>query len=235
MSGVSSSSGLPPPPSPRPRRIAAPSWLDLRLVLGVVLVLASVLVGARVVAGARNTYPTVAARRDLAAGTVLSAADLRLAQVRLPHGGRGVYVRRIADAVGRQLGRPLGAGELVPTAAVTAVPPRTTVTVPLASGAAPDLRKGQRIELWVSAAGCSSLVLLPDVPVQAVHADDGGSFADGTGGQDVVVSVAPELAERVVAALAVDEVKIRAGVLAGPRDEPLGALPDLTACAGSGR
>jgi hypothetical protein len=68
-----------------------------------------------------------------------------------------------------------------------------------------------------------------------VHADDRGSFADGTGGQDVVVSVAPELAERVVAALAVDEVKIRAGVLAGPRDEPLGALPDLTPCAGSGR
>jgi hypothetical protein len=234
MSGVSSPSDA-PPPSPRPRRIAAPSWLDLRLVLGVVLVLASVLIGARVVSGARTTYPTVAARRDLAAGTVLTAADLRLAQVRLPDSGRAVYLRRVDDAVGKQLARPLGAGELLPAAAVAAVRPQTTVTIPLAAGAAPQLHKGQRVELWVSAAGCSSLVLLPDVTVQAVHADDGGSFAGGAGGQNVVISVAPDLAERVVAALAIEEVKIRAGVLSGHREDPALALPDLAPCSGPAR
>jgi hypothetical protein len=223
------------PPSPRPRRIATPSWLDLRLVLGVLLVLVSVLLGARVVAGARHTYPRVAVRHDLAAGTVLTAADLELARVQLPAAGRRRYLAHLSDAVGKRLARPVSAGELLPTAAVADVPAGTTVTVPLAAGAAPQLHKGERVELWVSAPGCASLVLLPEVPVQAVRSDAGGSFGSGSGEQDVVVSVAPELAERVVAALAIEDVHLRAGVVTGPVRSPAAPLPDLAACAAAGR
>jgi len=220
------------PPSPAARRVTPPSWLDLRLVLGVLLVLGSVLVGSRVVAGARHTYPRVAVRHDLAAGTVLAAGDLRLVQVQLPDRGGRVYLRRLDQAVGQRLTRPVAGGELLPAAAVEPAPARTTVTVPLASGSAPQLHKGQRIELWVSTPQCASVVLLPDVPVQAVHGDTGGSFAAGSGGQDVVVSVAPGAAERVVAALALTDVRLRAGVLTGPA--PAGespVLPDLAPCA----
>lgn len=234
MSGVTMPTP-PPPPSPSPRRIAAPSWLDLRLVLGVVLVLASVLIGAKVVSGARQTYPRVTVRHDLAAGAVLAAGDLHLARVQLPDHGDGVYLARVADAVGKKLTRPVAAGELLPASALDAVAAQTTVTVPLASGSAPQLHKGQRIELWVSTATCSSLVLLRDVTVQAVHGDSGGSFGAGGDGQDVVISVAPELAERVVAALAIDEVRLRAGVLAGASAVAGAALPDLAPCVGAGR
>lgn len=234
MSGVDPApSPLPnAPASPEPRRITAPSWLDLRLVLGVVLVLAAVVVGAKVVSGARQTYPTLAARHDLEAGTLLSAADLRMARVQLPDHGRGVYLARMKDAVGKQLTRPVSAGELVPSAAVGRVQPLTTMTVPLAAGTAPQLRKGERIELWVSTAGCSSLVLLRDEVVQAVHGAGTGSFEAGTGGQDVVISVAPALAERVITALALDGAKLRAGVLIGSPDSGEGstALPDLGPC-----
>lgn len=226
----------PSPLSPPARRVAAPSWLDLRLVLGVLLVLGSVLLGAQVVSSARHTYARVAVRRDLAAGVVLTAGDLRLVQVQLPDSGHGVYLARVNDAVGRRLARPIGAGELLPAAAVADVPAQTTVTVPLASGSAPQLRKGQRIELWLSTPQCASVVLLPDVTVQAVHGDTGGSFGAGADGQDVVVSVAPGLAERVVAALALDDVRLRAGVLTGP--VPAGGqpvLPELGACAGAGK
>jgi hypothetical protein len=220
------------PPSPSPRRIATPSWLDLRLVLGVALVLGSVLLGAKVVSGARHTYPRVAARHDLAAGTILTARDLQLSRVQLPGQGAGVYLADVARVVGHQLSRPVSAGELVPSGALTRVPARTTVTVPLATGSAPDLRKGQRIELWVSASGCPSQVLLPDVTVQAVRTDTGGSFSEGDGGQDVVISVAPALADRVVRALGFDSVQLRAGVLLGP---PVASapLPDLAPCATS--
>jgi hypothetical protein len=237
MSGVTVVSPAPTPPSPQPRRIAAPSWLDVRLVLGVVLVLASVLIGARIVSSASHTHPSVAARRDLAAGTILGRGDLELAQVQLPDHGSGVYLTHLDDAVGRQLGRAVSAGELVPADAVATVAPQTTVTVPLAAGAAPDLRKGQRIQIWVSTSTCSSLVLLADVTVQAVHADSGGSFATGTGGQDVVISVAPPLADRVIAALALEEAKLRAGVLVGARGGPppsgrsAAPLPDLAPCS----
>jgi len=235
--------GHPPPstppsvaPSPPARRLAAPSWLDLRLVLGVLLVLGSVLLGAKVVASARHTEARVAARRDLAAGVVLTAGDLTLTQVQLPDSRRGLYLSRLKDAVGRRLGRPVTAGELLPAAAVTGVPAQTTVTVPLASGSAPQLRKGQRIELWLSTPRCPSVVLLPDVPVQAVHGDAGGSFGAGSDGQDVVISVSPGLAERVVAALALEDVRLRAGVLTGgapANDQPV--LPDLGACAGGSK
>jgi hypothetical protein len=222
----------PSPPSPRPRRIAPPRWLDLRLVLGVMLVLGAVLIGAKVVSSARQTYPVVAATRDLSAGTMLSSADLRLAQVQLPARGHGVYLTRMQDALGKPLQRAVSAGELVAADAVGPVPRLTTVTVPLASGAAPALRKGQRIELWVSTKSCSSQVLLPDVAVQAVRADDGGSFDSGTGGQDVVISVAPERADRVVQALALPDVQLRAGVLVGAAENSTDpSLPDLSLCA----
>jgi hypothetical protein len=218
------------PPSPRPRRIATPGWLDVRLVLGVALVLASVLLGAKVVSSARHTAPVVAARRDLAAGTVLSADDLTVVSARLPDAGGSIYASGPGDLVGQRLSQPVSAGEFVPLAAVDAVPTHTTVTVPFEPTAAPDLRKGQRIEVWVSVGTCPALVLLPDVTVQAVRTDN-GSFGSGTGGQDVTVNLEPLLADRVVAALAMDDAQLRAGILTGNQaDEPPTALADLQPC-----
>jgi hypothetical protein len=225
-----------PGPSPRPRRVAAPSWLDLRLALGVLLVLASVLIGAKVVAGARHQYPRVAVRHDLAAGVVLSASDLRLVRVQLPGRGTHTYLTQLREAIGQRLTRPVSAGELLPRAALGPAPVRTTVTVPLPAGSAPELRKGQRIEVWLSTPACASVVLLPDVPVQAVHAEGGGAFGAGSDGQDVVISVPASLAERVVRALALSDAHLRAGVLSGtspPGDAPV--LPDLGSCAGDGK
>lgn len=233
--------------SPAPRRIAAPRWLDVRLVLGVVLVLVSVLLGATVVSRAGDTEPAVTVRADLAAGTTLRAADLQLRQVRLPEGGRSRYPDSVADVVGKTLTRPVSRGELLPMAAVTRTPVRTTVTVSLVAGAAPELRAGQRIQLYLSTPTCAFVVLLSEVTVQSVRADDAGSFDAGTGAQRVVISVAPKLAPRIVAAQSIDDATVRAGVLSGtaqvstPSPEPpaaatTGGLPsDLAACAGGGR
>ena len=231
-------------PSPEPRRIATPRWLDLRLVLGVVLVIAAVLVGATVVSRAGTTHGLVAARQDLAAGTVLQAGDLTTVDVRLPHDGKGVYLSAVGNAVGRTLDRAVTAGELVPAAAVASQRPGTTVTVPFSAGAAPDLRTGQRIKVWVSSATCASVVLLPDVTVQSVRKGT-GSLSSTSDGQDVVIAVDPDEADRVIAALAIDGAQIRAGVLVGPASAaPSSAAPspvsgqlpsDLAACASTAR
>jgi hypothetical protein len=200
-------------------------------VLGVALVLASMLLGAKLISSARHTAPLVAARRDLAAGTVLSADDLTVVSARLPDFGRGIYATGPDELVGQRLSNPVSAGELVPLAAVDTVATNTTVTVPLEAAAAPDLRKGQRIELWVSVGKCPALVLLPDVAVQAVRTDS-GAFGSGTGGQDVTISVEPPLADRVVAALAMDDAQVRAGILSGTvAEEPPTGLADLRPCA----
>jgi hypothetical protein len=224
------------PVSPQSRRVTKPRWLDLRLVLGVVLVLASVVVGAKVVSGASHTYAQVTASRDLAAGTVLTASDLRLTQVQLGESTRRAYLTATDDAVGKRLARPVSRGELVPSASVRSVLAQTTLTVPLPGGSAPDLRSGQRIEVWVSTTTCRSVVLLDDVTVQSVRRDDTGSFsAGGAGGsgQNVVIDVAPPLADRVIAALAIDDVKLRAGVLVGDQRVAAQAEPDLSGCSTS--
>lgn len=229
-------------PSPAPKRVARPSWLDLRLVLGVVLVVASTLIGAAVFAAADHKYAMVTATRDLASGTILHSDDLAMTQVQLPAHGDGIYLSRVDAALGKRLGRDVSAGELVPAAAIARVPAQTTVTIPFAAGNAPELRPGQRIEVWVSTPTCASVVLLHDVTVQDVHSDT-GAFTAGAAGQDVVVSVERALADRIVAALALDQAEIRAGALigsSGPTPDPAvtpgsgpGGLPDdLTACAG---
>lgn len=224
-----------PHSSPTPRRITTPRWLDVRLVVGVALVLVSVAIGARVVSGAGRTRGVVAANRGLAAGKVLTAADLHLAQVRLPADDKGVYLASIDDAVGKQLRRDVSSGELIAAQAVATSSPRTTLTVALASGAAPDLATGQRVEIWMSTPSCPSTVLLPEVTVQQVHKDSSGGFGPADDGQNVVISVPRTLADRVTAALVIDQVQLRAGILRGsPSDGVIRAgtqtLPDISDC-----
>jgi hypothetical protein len=214
--------------SPEPRRVATPRWLDIRLVLGVALVAAAVLLGAVVVARARHTERIVAVSRNLAAGTTLHADDLRTVDAQVPG---GTYVGDPGRAVGRVLSRPLAAGELLPLAVLGSAPARTTVTVPFGADAAPQLHRGQRIVVWLSTPTCPNVVLLPDVAVQDVHATDAG-FGAGSGGQDAVLSLAPDLAERVIGALAIDKAAIRAGVLTGPV-RSASPLPSLGGCAAS--
>lgn len=221
-------------PSPTPRRISKPRWLDLRLVLGVVLVVGSILLGAELISGARHTSAHLAVTRDLAAGTTLRSDDVRRVDVQLPSGQRDRYLADADDAVGKVLSHPLAAGDLLPADALgEAGPARTTLNVPLPSGAAPRLARGQRIELWVSTESCHSVVLLPDVTVQDVRADDSGGFGSSDGGQQVILSVPPDQADRVVQALAIDDATIRAGVLSGAGSAAQPTLPDLAACASS--
>lgn len=217
-------------PSPVPRRIKAPSWLDLRLVIGVVLVLGSVVLGAKIVSGANHTYRMLATTRDLAAGTLLSRDDVKAVRVQLPDRGHGIYLSDDADVLGKQLNRSLASGELLPAASLGTPAALTTVTVPFTADNAPTLSPGQRVEIWLSTKTCASIVLLADVTVQDVHAATGSSFSS-SGGQNVVVSIAPDLAGRVVGALARDGATIRAGILTGPAQAAANnALPDLDAC-----
>ena len=215
-----------PPVSPAPTRLRTPRWLDLRLATGVLLVLVAVLVGAKVVSGAKHTTRMPALAHDLAAGATVQPGDLTHVDVRLP--ATGVYLAGDTDVIGKQLNRPLGKGELIPATALGAPAQATTISVPLQARYAPRLQRGERVEVWLSTPTCASVVLLSDVTVQAVHA---GSDAIGAGtGQDVALSVSPQLADRVVAALADKDAVIRAGVLTGAVPAAATELPPLDGC-----
>jgi len=219
-------------PSPTPRRVSKPRWLDVRLVLGIVLVLAAVLVGAVVISRAKHTEKQVAVTHDLAAGSTLRNDDLAAVDVRLPDSAH-VYLDDPASAIGKVVNEPIGQGELLPTAALDPARARTTVDVPFAADSAPKLTRGQRIVVWLSTDRCPSVVLLPDVTVQDVHAADSGTFATVGTGQSVVLSMTPDLADRVVTALAMTDATIRAGVLTGTERSQSGRLANVAACATS--
>jgi hypothetical protein len=216
-------------PSPAPRRVNRPRWLDLRLLLGIVLVAASVLLGAKVVSDARRSGRAVAVTRDLETGIVLSAAELRVVDATLPDGA--AYLEDVDRAVGKVLNRPVKAGELLPSSALGTPAADTVLTVPLGPDAVPPLQPGMRIEIWLSTKACPAVVLLADVPVQDVRQPSSGAFSS-TGGQNVVLSLAPQEAQRVITALALDGAVLRAGMLSG-LPSPAPTLASLDGCGGS--
>jgi hypothetical protein len=108
--------------SPPARRTKAATWLDPRLLGGVLLILVSLTVGARVVASADRTVPVYAAASDLPAGHVLAAGDLQTVRVRMS-GATSRYVAGGAAVVGQLVTRDIHTGELLAASAVAASAP----------------------------------------------------------------------------------------------------------------
>jgi hypothetical protein len=210
--------------SPAPRRLKAPGWLDLRLVLGILLVLGSVLVGARVVASSDDRVGVWQATRSLAAGIVLSESDVEVARVRLPPGD--AYLRAAEPIAGRMLIRPIGEGELVPAGGVGVPSTAMTVTIPVLAAEAPSVERGQRITVWVSTASCRGVVVLSDVVVQDAVAPRSGGLSTSSR-LAIAVRVEPDAAARVVQALDLPSAVIRIGVLSA--SAPVGSAPGSAA------
>jgi SAF domain-containing protein len=218
--------------SPTPRRVRTPNWLDLRLVVGVLLVAVSVTVSVLVIAKSGATRRVWAVTRDLDAGTVLTAADLAPAQVRMAHGERLYVPTGSADTViGKSLNRPLNAGELLPRAVLASAPPAMTMTVPLTTDQAPKIDRGQKITLWVSTKRCQARVVVAGVVVLEVDTGGGGSFGTSSA-ENVVVRLGPDGAARVITALDLDGAVVRAGVVTGD-SQPASAPQDLSGCGAS--
>jgi hypothetical protein len=197
-------------PSPVPRRVRPPRWLDLRLVLGVLLVLGSVLLGARVVTGADATVPVWSASGDLAAGTVLDQDDLVAVPVRLDD----VAARYLATSTrpeGRVLGRAVRAGELLPRSALEEATGRVQLALPVQAGyVPPGLTRGQVVDVYAVAdpavgatgqTGGDVDLVVSAAPVQAVTGRGDGVLSTATSTVQVVVAVAGEDAAEVLGAI----------------------------------
>jgi hypothetical protein len=203
--------------SPPARRLGAARWLDVRLLVGVLLVLGSVVLGAKVVAEADDSVPVWAARVDLAPGDAVDRDDVVARPVRM--GDLSAYVGG-SMPVGYVLTRPVGAGELLPRAAVTLpedAGSRRVVTLPVERHHFPGtLAAGERVDVYVTphgpggqAAGPPEQVLAKAL-VDGVDAD-GGRFASGTGAVGVALAVAPPDVPALVGAIqrgAIDLVRV---------------------------
>jgi len=140
------------PATPPARRLAAPSWRDPRLVVGVVLVLLGVVVGARVVAQARDTVGVWSLARPVGAGQVLTAQDLEVVQVRLDDAVLSAYVPVEQDAPANLVAlRGLAPGELLASASLGRVGDLSSrpVTVPVAGNVPSGVAVASLVDLWV--------------------------------------------------------------------------------------
>jgi hypothetical protein len=198
-------------PGPTPRRVRPPRWLDLRLVLGVLLVLASVLLGARVVSEADATVPVWAVTQDLAAGTELSAEDLRAVDVRLDEAA-GAYLSTETRPEGTTLARAVRDGELLPRSALEEAGELVQLALPVQAGyVPPGLERGQLVDVYGvadPAAGATAVadgsvtLVVRRAPVQALAGGAEGVLSTPTSTVQVVVAISAADAADVLAAIA---------------------------------
>ena len=115
-------------------RSSSPGWRDPRLWVGVAIVAASVLVGARVLAAADETVQVWSLAVDAGSGEQLSDDDLVATRVRFADSGDLERYFAVDAELPDDLTvlRGLGAGELLPRAAIGSGDDAGTVTVSLA-------------------------------------------------------------------------------------------------------
>ncbi len=207
--------------SPQARRIRT-ERRDLRLAIGVGLVVVSVVLGAKLLSSAGDRVPVWTATQALAAGTTLRADDVVAVSVAADN--LAAYVPQSSDVTGKVLARDVGAGELVPAAALadSATDTRRLVTVPVDPlHAPPGLARGERVDVYVSpkdgaSVGQDGVTVLPTLVLAgALVADPGTVDTAGTSSQiGVVLDVAAKDADRAVAAARggdVDLVRVGTG------------------------
>ncbi len=195
-------SGRPPaPPSPPATRQRGSSWRDPRLVVGVVLVAASGLLGASLLGGGSSTTAVWAAERALAAGETVAGQDLTVREVRFTDQADADRYLAAGQALpdGAVLARPVGAGELVPRAALSGADTEQVLEVPLpvpVESLPATVRPGSTVDVWVTpdptltdAREIASVLVLDDVRVLQLGRS-GGSLGPG-GTRQVVVGVGP--------------------------------------------
>lgn len=139
--------------APRVARLRPPSWRDGRLLVGVLLVLSSVALGSRVVAAADDTVAVYAAASTLPSGAALTQGSLRVVRVRLGPGTAAYLPAAAGPPAGTVLLRTVGAGEIVPAAAVgrPELLTRRPVLVPLTGPWPGGVEVGAAVDVWASA------------------------------------------------------------------------------------
>jgi hypothetical protein len=197
-------------PSRPASRLAAPSWVDTRLLFGVALVLASVVLGAKLLASADRYERVWMATRDVAAGAVITKDDLAVAEVRFKASASSYIAADGRSPAGMLVVRPVLSGELLPREALTEAADARDVrllTVPVQRFHLPrEVRSGVTVDVYVtprSEGGTSEppRLVLEGVVVDGTVSDGSyaGSAAGGTIG--VVLRVKQEDALGVITAL----------------------------------
>jgi hypothetical protein len=164
--------------SPPAARLRPPRWLSVRMIVGVLIVLVSVVTGVRVVSAADQTVPVLVATEDLVPGQPLTSELVEPQNVRLEHGVDTYLTGEVGS--GYVVVRPVGRGELLPSAAISPaaeVLEVRYVTLPLDASELPHgISPGDVVDVWITPLddGSAATLLLPAVSVTAASTGGGG-------------------------------------------------------------
>lgn len=162
---VSRNLGTPDPPPAV--RATPPGWRDPRLWIGVAIVAVSVVVGARVVGAADDSVAVWAATGDMGAGDTVGADDLVAHRVRFadPRHLQDYFTADEALPADVRLIRSVGAGELLPRAAVGSAAASGTLQLPVAVDLAlvpPSVRSGAVVDVHLTGTAPGGGAAAPD-------------------------------------------------------------------------
>ena len=149
------SSNLGSSDAPPAVRAATPGWRDPRLWVGVAIVAVSVVAGARLMAAADDSVPVWAVSDDMGVGDTVTADDLVAREVRFVEPGQlDTYFPADEELPAElTLRRGVGAGELLPRAAVGAAADADTLHLPVAVDVAlvpPSVRPGSVVDVYLT-------------------------------------------------------------------------------------
>lgn len=188
---------------PAATRVRTPGWRDLRLWVGVLIVAVSVVAGSRVLAAADDTVAIWAVRSDAGAGAELTGDALEVHRVRFADADAagGYFTADDSLPAPLRLVRPVGAGELLPRAAVgDADAAVDTVELPVAvdpGQVPPAVRAGSVVDIYLlgetKAGKSSDKTAAPALAgVTVVAAPESASGFGAVAGQRQLVLAVPE-------------------------------------------
>lgn len=172
---------------PTATRAQPPGWRDPRLWVGVAIVAVSIIAGARILGAADESVTVWAAARDVAPGDTVRADDLVSTPVRFGDDSVLDHYLLTSDPLPDDLllARGLGAGELVPAAALGSGEGADTVIVSLAFPP----------ELIPTNIGAGSMIELLVIPDEGEGVGKSEASEPTTVLSDVVVIDAPSAAD----------------------------------------
>jgi Flp pilus assembly protein CpaB len=161
--------------------------IDLRVAVGLLLMLVAVVGGAGLIKSAQARIPVLIAAGSLEPGEVITAADLRVAEMSLAGGVAHLPAAMESSLVGRVATEPWWEGKLLGPGSVADAPPLPAGSVAMSLMLKPDraagggLRAGDHVAVIASQAPgreeARTTILLPSVAVLSVSqapAEEGG-------------------------------------------------------------
>jgi hypothetical protein len=197
--------------SPPAERLRRSRWRDPRLVVGFALVALCALLGARFLGGSSDTVAVWAVRSSLPQGRSVAPGDLVRRDVRFAdQADADRYLSADSEIPhGATLARPVGAGELLPRAALATAPGESVVEVPMAvdtQSVPATVGVGSTVDVWVTPDGAGgdaprrSVLVFDDVSVISVQR--AGTTLGPTSTRQVIVGVAADQQDRLPASIA---------------------------------